>query len=45
MTRDATSALVLSVREVAEALGVSDDLVYEMTRGATSRVCTLDVVA
>ena len=26
-----TGGLVLSIREAAEALGVSDDLVYEMT--------------
>lgn len=31
MTTPSTSALVLSVREAAAALGVSDDLVYEMT--------------
>jgi excisionase family DNA binding protein len=30
-TRATTGRLVLSIREAAEALGVSDDLVYEMT--------------
>lgn len=31
MTASSTGGLVLSIREAAEALGVSDDLVYEMT--------------
>lgn len=31
MTEPSTGSLVLSVREVADALGVSDDLVYELT--------------
>lgn len=30
MTESSAGSLVLSVREVADALGVSDDLVYEL---------------